>query len=134
MEQGPWVVRLPQGELLVEELVSGLLWAGFAVAGHDPVAEDLVRVLNGLDVDDEFLLRRVLRHQFQTELKILEARCAKISNGLRFGKGFVSEHLDCGLGEADLHPVLFLEAAGELLDELPGHEAFLLFGVGQDRR
>ena len=43
------------------------------IAGHDPIAQDLVRGLHRIGVDDEFLLARVLGDQFQAKLEILES-------------------------------------------------------------
>src|ERR1039458_8369278 len=43
----------------------------FAVAGDDPVAEDLVGGLDGVGINDEFLLAGVLGDELQAELEVL---------------------------------------------------------------
>src|SRR5258707_10801141 len=59
-----------------------LLPAAFLVpvARHHPVAQHLVGRFDRVCVDREFLPPRVLRHQFQTKLIILEPFRAKIAN------------------------------------------------------
>jgi hypothetical protein len=48
-------------------------WRLLAVAGDDPVTENLVGGLDGVGINDEFLLARVLGDELEAELEVFEA-------------------------------------------------------------
>src|SRR5213593_4082212 len=50
------------------------------VASHHPVAQHLVRRLDHIGIDSEFLTAGILSNEFQAELKILELLRAQIAN------------------------------------------------------
>ena len=89
--------KLPRGTGAVSALVSGKQTGLFAVAGHDPIAQNLVGLLDCVGVDDEVLLTGVLGDEFQAELKVLEPGGAEIADGLALLQGLLYQQFSGGL-------------------------------------
>src|SRR5215831_4240080 len=73
------------------------------ITRHHPVTQYLIRRLDAVAVNQEFLQPGILRDKLQTKLKILETLRAQVADRLLFLQRFIHQQIRSGIREPDLN-------------------------------
>lgn len=102
------------------------------ITGDNPLAERFVGSLDSIEIDKEFPLSRVLSDEFEPELEVLEAFCAKVADGFALFLSDNDEALSGGIGEGDFQSVCFLESTSKFKNNLSEDDLFLDMVLSQE--
>src|SRR5437899_13021279 len=102
-----------------------------AIAGDNPVAEHLVRGLDRIGIEHKIALSGVLGNELEPKMKILEAPGAQVADRLGFFERFIDEQVGGSGSKGNLHSMIFVKSASELLDNLLGYDPFFLLWIGE---